>query len=77
VTTGARRGSPGSAERSHGGTVQRILTWRPDIDGRVILTLAVATYLGIIAMGRLEWRVDLWPYLGVPSGQRCSWTLEI
>ena len=68
MTTGARRGSPGSAERSHVGTVQRILNWRPDIDGRVIWTLAVATYLGIIAVGRLEWGVDLWPYLGVPSG---------
>lgn len=48
--------------------MQRLLTWRPDIDGRVIVTLAVATYLGMIAVGRLEWGVDLWPYLGVPSG---------
>ena len=51
--------------RSH---LQRLLTWRPDIDGRVIVTVAVATYLGIIAAGRLEWGIDLWPYLGVPSG---------
>jgi len=47
---------------------QRLLTWKPDIDGRVIVIGAVATYLGIIAAGRLSWGVDLWPYLGVPSG---------
>jgi hypothetical protein len=47
---------------------QRLLTWRPDIDGRVIVIGVVATYLGIIAAGRLGWGIDLWPYLGVPSG---------
>jgi len=30
--------------------------------------IAVATYLGVVAAGRLEWGVDLWPYLGVPPG---------
>ena len=59
----------GIAERSHGSTLQRLLTWRPDIDGRLILIFAVATYLGIVAAGRLAWDVDLWPYLGVPPGR--------
>ena len=49
-------------------SIRQLLTWRPEIDGRVILTVAVATYLGIIAAGRLAWGVDLWPYLGVPPG---------
>jgi len=68
MTTGVRRGSPGITEQSPGGTLQRLLTWRPDVDGRVILIVALATYLGIIAAGRLAWGIDLWPYLGVPSG---------
>jgi hypothetical protein len=54
---------------SIGHQLRRLLTWRPDIDGRVIVICAVATYLGIVAAGRLEWGIDLWPYLGVPSGR--------
>jgi glycosyl transferase family 87 len=49
-------------------SIRQLLTWKPEVDGRLLLTIAVATYLGIIAAGRLEWGVDLWPYLGVPPG---------
>ena len=69
MTPSVRRGSPRLAGQSHGGRLQQLLTWRPDIDGRLILIVAVATYLGIVATGRLVWGVDLWPYLGVPPGR--------
>ena len=49
-------------------SIRQLLTWKPEVDGRLILTIAVATYLAVIAAGRLEWDVDLWPYLGVPPG---------
>lgn len=49
-------------------TVRRLLAWRPEIDGRLVMVVAVSTYLGTIATFRLAWDVDLWPWLGVPSG---------
>ena len=49
-------------------SIRQLLTWKPEVDGRLILMIAVATYLGVVAAGRLEWGVDLWPYLGVPPG---------
>ena len=57
-----------SAERLLAGPLRRLLTWRSDVDGRVVLVAAITLYLGIIAAGRLGWGFDLWPYLGVPSG---------
>src|SRR5262245_52048995 len=49
-------------------SVRRILTWGPGIDGRLIFVAVVAAYLVVIAAGRRSWGVDLWPWLGVPSG---------
>jgi hypothetical protein len=46
----------------------RVVVQASGIDGRVVLLAAVAAYLATIAAGRLVWGVDLWPYLGVPSG---------
>ena len=46
----------------------RVLTWGPAIDGRLVVIAAVVVYLTLIATGRLVWKVDLWPSLGVPSG---------
>jgi hypothetical protein len=48
--------------------MSRLLTWGPAVDGRLVLIGAVIVYLAIITTGRLVWRVDLWPFLGVPSG---------
>ena len=48
--------------------VARLLMWGPAFDGRIIAIGAIALYLAIILAGRLLWRVDLWPSLGVPSG---------
>ena len=48
--------------------LRRLLTWAPDVDGRMVLLAAVAAYLAVIAAGRRVWGVDLWPMLGVPSG---------
>ena len=56
------------AETLVGGLLHRLLTWRTAANGRVVLAAAVIGYLGLIAAGRLWWRGDLWPALGVPSG---------
>jgi len=45
-----------------------ILTYRPDIDGRIIVAGALAVYFLIVAIPRMVWGVDIWPRLGVPSG---------
>src|SRR4030095_13863868 len=45
-----------------------LLTWGSAVDGRLLLIGAVIVYLAIIAAGRLVWGVDVWPFLGVPSG---------
>ena len=49
-------------------SMSRLLTWGPAVDGRLVVIGAVIVYLAIIATGRLLWKVDLWPFLGVPSG---------
>jgi len=53
----------GAIERS----VYRILTYRPDIDGRILVTGVLALYFLVVAIPRL-FGVDIWPALGVPSG---------
>jgi hypothetical protein len=45
-----------------------ILTYRPDIDGRLFLMAALAVYFLVVAVPRLLWSLDVWPRLGVPSG---------
>jgi hypothetical protein len=45
-----------------------ILTYRPDIDGRLFVMAALALYFLVVAVPRLLWSVDIWPRLGVPSG---------
>jgi hypothetical protein len=46
----------------------RLLTYRPDLDGRLLVLGALVVYLGFVAIPRILWDVDLWPRLGVPSG---------
>jgi hypothetical protein len=46
----------------------RLLTWGSAVDGRLVVVGALIVYLAIIAAGRLVWGVDMWPWLGVPSG---------
>ena len=48
--------------------LRRLLSWRRDTDGRVVLFTIVAGCLSTIAAARLIWGVDLWPWLGVPPG---------
>jgi hypothetical protein len=48
--------------------LSRVLTWRSSVDGRWVVAGAVIVYLSFVATGRLLWGVDLWPFLGVPSG---------
>jgi hypothetical protein len=50
------------------GTVGRLLAWRPRTDGRFVLVAAIVSYFACIAVGRMAFNFDLWPYLGVPSG---------
>jgi hypothetical protein len=61
-------GAPGIAERLLARALRRVLTWGPAADGRIVLIAAVAAYLVAVAAGRLLWGIDLWPFLGVPSG---------
>jgi hypothetical protein len=62
------------AERaaSRRSTIERllvaILTYRPDVDGRLFVMAALVLYFLAIAVPRLLWEVDIWPGLGVPSG---------
>jgi hypothetical protein len=58
----------GTAEIIFVRPLRRVLGWFPAADGRLVLLAAVAACLAIIAAGRLVWGVDLWPFLGVPSG---------
>ena len=66
--------APGSQPAAETGVLRfarsmsRLLIWGPAVDGRVIVIGAVIVYLTVIATGRLLWGVDLWPFLGVPSG---------
>lgn len=46
----------------------RLLATGPRVDGRLVLLAAVAVYLAVITIGRTLLNVDLWPWLGVPSG---------
>jgi hypothetical protein len=45
-----------------------ILTYRPEIDGRLFVIAALAVYFLVVAVPRLLWSLDVWPRLGVPSG---------
>jgi hypothetical protein len=53
----------GAIERS----VHRILTYRPDIDGRILAAGVLTLYFLVVTIPRL-FGVDVWPALGVPSG---------
>ena len=46
----------------------RLLSFRPDVDGRLIVLAAVAVYVGIAWLVRFLWGVDARPWLGVPPG---------
>jgi hypothetical protein len=48
-------------------TVYRILTFRPDLDGRILVSGVLALYFLVVTIPRL-FGVDVWPALGVPSG---------
>lgn len=45
-----------------------ILTYRPAIEGRLLVVAALGLYFLLVAVPRLLWDVDVWPRLGVPSG---------
>ena len=46
----------------------RLLTAKPDVDGRLLLLAGVMSYLAAVTVARLLWTVNLWPWLGVPPG---------
>jgi len=68
MKTSAQSGGPNIVERLLVEPLRGLLTWRPGADGRLFLIVVVAGYLAAIAAGRLVWGVDIWPFLGVPSG---------
>jgi hypothetical protein len=45
-----------------------VLTYRPEVDGRIFLAAALAFYFAVVAVPRWLWHFDIWPRLGVPSG---------
>jgi Glycosyltransferase family 87 len=45
-----------------------ILSYRPDVDGRIFITAALVVYFLIVAVPRWLFGIDVWPSLGVPSG---------
>lgn len=53
--------------RAHGALV-RLLSAGATKDGRIIVLAAVVVYLSIVAGVRALGEVDLWPWLGVPTG---------
>jgi hypothetical protein len=46
----------------------RLLSFRPELDGRLVVLGAVALYVVIAGLVRLLWGVDARPWLGVPPG---------
>jgi Glycosyltransferase family 87 len=46
----------------------RVLSYRPDVDGRLLALGVVGVYLLSVAISRIYLNVDVWPALGVPSG---------
>jgi hypothetical protein len=44
----------------------RIVTLRPEIDGRVLAAVVLAFYFLAVAIPRLFWNINIWPELGVP-----------
>jgi len=83
LSIGPRLSDRGPAERGRGaestvrprrvsdrlfGVVRAIVTFRPDLDGRLIVVAALAVYFLILTVGRAFFRVDIWPSLGVPTG---------
>jgi hypothetical protein len=65
---GGSAASPGTSDSFLTTLVSTILTWRPATDGRLLFIAAVTAYFGVVAIGRVVWRIDIWPVLGVPSG---------
>ena len=48
--------------------MRRLLTWRSDTDGRLVLFGAVGAYLVAVVAGRLLWQANVWAVLGIPPG---------
>jgi hypothetical protein len=46
----------------------RLLAFRPELDGRVVLLVGVTLYVAIAGLVRLLWDADPRPWLGVPPG---------
>jgi glycosyl transferase family 87 len=55
---------PGSFQ----GRLLSILSYRPDVDGRVLVVTVLGIYFLVVALPRLVWGADIWRFLGVPTG---------
>jgi hypothetical protein len=51
-----------------GEVLLRLFAYKPNLDGRFVAFAIVALYLLTIAVPRVLWGIDIWPWLGVPSG---------
>jgi hypothetical protein len=63
-----RRAEPAGARSTIEQVLFRILTYKPEIDGRIIVAGALALYFLIVAVPRMLWGIDVWSRLGVPTG---------
>jgi len=63
-----RRAEPAGARSTIERVLFRILTYKPEIDGRIIVAGALALYFLIVALPRMLWGIDVWSRLGVPTG---------
>jgi hypothetical protein len=63
-----RRAEPAGARSTIERFLFRILTYKPDVDGRIIVAGALAVYFLIVAVPRILWGIDVWSRLGVPTG---------
>lgn len=63
-----RRAEPAGARSTIERVLLRILTYKPDVDGRIIVAGALAVYFLIVAVPRMLWGIDIWSRLGVPTG---------
>jgi hypothetical protein len=56
------------ARRSFEEGMAAIVSYRPEVDGRILLAGVLAVYFLVVAIPHLVWGADVWRFLGVPTG---------
>jgi hypothetical protein len=58
----------GGRARAFERRVAGIVSYRPDVDGRLLLAAVLSVYFLVVAVPHLLWGADVWRFLGVPTG---------